>query len=114
MKTLHYKIKKSAGEWDISTDSKSLGLTDTHMKTRFAPSVQIYMFFRPFFLVKRQNFVIFSRSECSFHGTQNYWHDLTASTRKLRDIDLNLFLADSLVWLKKSKTKFVYISGQVA
>ena len=31
-----------AGEWDISTDSTSLLLIDTQMKTRFAPSAQFF------------------------------------------------------------------------
>ena len=32
---------------------------------------------------KWPNFVIFPRSECSFHGSQNDWHDLAFSTQKL-------------------------------
>ena len=43
--------KKLAGEWDISTDSTSIGLTDTQIKPRFPPSAQIFPqnhFFRPF------------------------------------------------------------------
>ena len=34
--------KKLAGKWDISTDSTYLGLTDTQMKTCFAPSAQFF------------------------------------------------------------------------
>ena len=41
--TLHYKIKKMASEWNISTDSTSLGLTNIQMKTCFTPSAQIFL-----------------------------------------------------------------------
>ena len=42
---------KDSGEWDISTDSTSLGVTDTQMNTCFAPFAHICppnRFFRPF------------------------------------------------------------------
>ena len=44
-----------AGEWDISTYSTSLGLTDTQIKTHFSPSAQIFhniAFLKSFFNVK--------------------------------------------------------------
>ena len=39
---------KDSGEWDISTDSTSLGLTDTQMNTRFA--ARIFLQWPIFFL----------------------------------------------------------------
>ena len=33
---------KESGEWGISNDSISLGLTDTEMNTRFSPLAQIF------------------------------------------------------------------------
>ena len=35
-------LNKDFGEWYISTDSTSLGLTDTQMNTRFVPLAQIF------------------------------------------------------------------------
>ena len=76
---------KDSGVWDISTDSTSLGLTDTQMNTRFAPLAHIFPqngLFWTIFEVIGQILSVLSRSECSFHGTQNDRQDLTVSTQK--------------------------------
>ena len=42
IKLNYFLCHKDSSEWDFSTDSTSLGLTDTQMNDRFVASAQIY------------------------------------------------------------------------
>ena len=77
---------KDSSEWNISIDSAFLGLTDTHRNTLFAPSVQIFLtklLFQDHFKRKMNKFCNFC-PECSFHGTQIDWHNLTVTAQTMQ------------------------------
>ena len=59
------KLKKLAGAWDISTDSISLRVTYTQMKSLFSQSALVspqFWVFEVIFEARRQNLLIFKNS----------------------------------------------------
>ena len=76
---------KDFGGWDISTDSISLGVTDTEMKSLFPQSALFspqFWVFEAIFEARGQNFPFFENSVCSFYCTQNDRLDPTVSMQK--------------------------------
>ena len=75
----------SAGAWDISTDSISLRVTYTQMKSLFSQSALVFRQFKLFeatFEARGQNLLIFKNSVCTFYCTQNERLHPTVSMQK--------------------------------